>query len=99
VLSQPDRWLQIAAPEPKEIIMTSIRIGILATATAAALIASLSTALAYQPTSEQRSACMSDVIKLCASDIPNTDRIINCLARQKAQVSPRCRVFFDRAGL
>jgi hypothetical protein len=79
--------------------MTRVRSAILTTVTAAALIGSLSTASAYQPTAAERSACMSDVIKLCASDIPNTDRIINCLARQKAQVSPRCRVFFDRAGL
>ena len=53
----------------------------------------------YTPTAEQRTACMGDALKLCASDIPNTSRIITCLARQKARVSPRCRVFFDRAGL
>lgn len=55
--------------------------------------------LAQQPTAEQRSACTGDTLKLCASEIPNTTRIIKCLARQKSQVSPRCRAFFDRAGL
>ncbi len=53
----------------------------------------------YKPTAEQRSACMSDTLRLCASEIPNTMRIIYCLARQKSQMSPRCRRFFDQAGL
>jgi hypothetical protein len=82
--------------EPKETIM--IRATLVGLATAAALAATLSTAFA-EVTAEQRSACSGDAIRLCASDIPNTTRIISCLARQKAQVSPRCRVFFDRAGL
>ena len=53
----------------------------------------------YKPTAEQRSACMGDTMRLCASAIPNTMRIIYCLARQKSQVSPRCRRYFDQAGL
>jgi hypothetical protein len=75
-----------------------IRATFVGLATAAALAGTLSTAFA-QATAEQRSACAGDAIRLCASDIPNTSKIISCLARQKAQVSPRCRVFFDRAGL
>ena len=53
----------------------------------------------YEPTAQQRSDCMSDTMRLCWSEIPNTSRIIQCLSRQKAKVSPRCRVHFDRAGL
>jgi hypothetical protein len=83
-------------PEPKETIM--IRATLFALATAAVLAGTLSTASA-EATAEQRSACAGDAIRLCASDIPNTTAIIGCLARQKAKVSPRCRVFFDRAGL
>jgi hypothetical protein len=93
VVAQP---LPTQPPEPKETIM--IRATLVGLATAAALAATLSTAFA-EPTAEQRAACRGDVMRLCMSEIPNTSRIISCLARQKAQVSAPCRVYFDRAGL
>ena len=80
--------------------MTTIRSGLVIAATVAGLIGSVSSAFAeYQPSSAQRSACMGDTLRLCSSEIPNTNRIINCLARQKSKVSAACRVYFDRAGL
>ena len=80
--------------------MTTIRSGLVIATTAAIIIGSVSSALAdYQPTAAQRSACMGDTLRLCSSEIPNTGRIINCLARQKSKVSAGCRVFFDRAGI
>jgi hypothetical protein len=98
--AQRDQRLQTAATRTEEIAMIKIRKGLLGAATIAALLGSLSAASAnYQPSAEQRSACMGDTLRLCASEIPNTTRIINCLQRQKAQVSPRCRAFFDKAGM
>ena len=80
--------------------MTTIRSGLVIAATVAGLIGSVSSAYAeYQPTAAQRSACMGDTLRLCSSEIPNTGRIISCLARQKSKVSAGCRVFFDRAGM
>jgi hypothetical protein len=55
--------------------------------------------LAHQPSADQRSACMGDTLRLCSSEVPNVSRIIDCLARQKSKVSPRCRAYFDKAGL
>ncbi len=52
----------------------------------------------FRPTSEQRSACMGDALRLCSSDIPNVNRIIDCLGRQKDKMSPRCRAQFIKAA-
>lgn len=50
-------------------------------------------ARAYTP--EQEQACTGDAFRLCGSDIPDVERITACMARNRAQLSPACRVFFD----
>ncbi|WP_245438947.1 hypothetical protein [Bradyrhizobium sp. SK17] len=50
---------------------------------------------AYTP--DQQQACTPDAFRLCGADIPDVDRITACMIRNKAQLSPACRVFF-RAG-
>jgi hypothetical protein len=55
------------------------------------------TALA-QGTDEQRIACTPDVMRLCAADIPNVDRITSCLVRQRASVSSACRTAMRDPG-
>ena len=57
-------------------------------------------ALAWQPTNglaataEERQACTPDVFRLCNSDIPNVDRIVACMKRERSKLSPACaRVF------
>ena len=50
-------------------------------------------AKAEMGTSEQRSACMGDVMRFCSSEIPNMSRIVACLERNKSQVSAKCRAF------
>jgi hypothetical protein len=47
-----------------------------------------------QATADQRSACTSDVFRLCGSEIPNIDRIIACLQRAKDQLSAPCAAVF-----
>ncbi len=50
---------------------------------------------AYTP--DQQQACTPDAFRLCGADIPDVDRITACMIRNRAQLSPACRVFF-RAG-
>jgi hypothetical protein len=47
---------------------------------------------AYTP--EQQQACSDDAFRLCSADIPDVDRVTVCMVRNKAQLSPGCRVFF-----
>ena len=42
-------------------------------------------------TEEQRVACTPDVLRLCSWEIPNVDRIVACLRREKSQLSAGCR--------
>jgi hypothetical protein len=47
---------------------------------------------AYTP--EQQQACSGDAFRLCSAEIPDVDRVTVCMIRNKAQLSPECRVFF-----
>jgi hypothetical protein len=47
---------------------------------------------AYTP--EQQQACSDDAFRLCSAEIPDVDRVTVCMARNKSQLSPRCRAFF-----
>ena len=49
-------------------------------------------AQAYTP--EQQQACTGDAFRLCGSEIPNIDRITLCMIRNRALLSPGCRVYF-----
>lgn len=60
---------------------------------AVTLLASATTVYAY--TGDQEQACAGDAFRLCASDIPNVDRITACMIRRQAELSPGCRVFFQ----
>jgi hypothetical protein len=57
-------------------------------------LASVSTAGFAAGTPEQRQACTGDVFRLCSSDIPNVDRIVACLKRQRTSLSPGCQAVF-----
>jgi hypothetical protein len=46
-------------------------------------------------TDAERSACTPDVFRLCSSDIPNVQRIVACLQRERTKLSPACRATFD----
>ncbi|GAB6996102.1 hypothetical protein JCM18382A_08700 [Bradyrhizobium sp. 17-4] len=47
---------------------------------------------AYTP--DQQEACTPDAFRLCGPEIPDVDRITACMIRNRAQLSPACRVFF-----
>ena len=64
---------------------------------ATALAVSMWPAASRAYTDEQQQACSGDAFRLCSVDIPDVDRITACMIRNRAQLSPACRVFF-RAG-
>ena len=41
-------------------------------------------------TTEERAACTPDVLRLCSSDIPNVERIVACMNRERSKLSPAC---------
>jgi hypothetical protein len=45
-------------------------------------------------TDQQQQACSPDAMRLCGPEIPDVDRITACMARNREQLSPECRVFF-----
>jgi hypothetical protein len=49
-----------------------------------------------QASSEDRAACTPDVFRLCSSEIPNVERIVACLQKDKARLSEKCRAVFNR---
>jgi Cysteine rich repeat len=65
-----------------------VRIAILALALSVVGVAS---AVAQQPTAEQRAACDGDFKKLCSTVMPGGGRILKCLSDQKEKVSDACR--------
>src|SRR5690242_18967136 len=62
---------------------------------AALALLCLTPAAARSYTPEQQEACSGDAMQLCASEIPDIDRITACMVRNKAQLSPPCRAQFD----
>lgn len=47
---------------------------------------------AYTP--EQQQACSDDALRLCSAEVPDVDRVTVCMIKNKAQLTPGCRVFF-----
>jgi hypothetical protein len=74
-----------------------LRAGVVQPITMAALLLAASSALAQENrgTDQQRVACTPDVLRLCSSEIPNVDRIVACLRREKSQLSVGCRQAFE----
>jgi hypothetical protein len=45
---------------------------------------------------DQRRLCTGDVLRLCASEIPNVQRISACMRKQRASLSEGCRSVFGK---
>lgn len=62
----------------------------------------LATAIALQTSpglafsSEAQQMCSGDAMRLCSSEIPDISRIIACMVRNRAHVSPGCRAVMAR---
>ncbi|HEY9677257.1 MAG TPA: cysteine rich repeat-containing protein [Drouetiella sp.] len=53
-------------------------------------------AFAHSGSSDDQAACTPDVFRLCSSEIPNESRIVACLMKNKAKLSPACAAVFNR---
>ena len=47
-----------------------------------------------QSRAQQQAACQDDALRLCPNQIPDEVAIRNCLAGQRANLSPACRAQF-----
>jgi hypothetical protein len=45
---------------------------------------------------DQRRLCTGDVLRLCAAEIPDVERITACMRRQRANLSDGCRSVFGK---
>ena len=45
---------------------------------------------------DQRRLCTGDVLRLCASEIPNVGRITACMHKQRSSLSEGCRKVFGK---
>ena len=61
-------------------------------ATTVALAALGTAAQAY--TAEQQQMCTSDAMRLCASEIPDVERVTACMVQKRAQLSDGCKAVF-----
>jgi hypothetical protein len=57
----------------------------------ALFLGSASSCFAHSGTQDEQQACTPDVFRLCSAQIPNEDRIVACLNRHLAKLSPACR--------
>jgi hypothetical protein len=48
-----------------------------------------------QGTPEQRQACQPDAMRLCSEFVPDVDRIIACMNKNRIRLSPACRAVFS----
>jgi hypothetical protein len=62
-------------------------------ATSFALTALGTGANAY--TAEQQQMCTGDAMRLCASEIPDVDRVTACMIQKRAQLSDGCKAVFQ----
>jgi hypothetical protein len=58
---------------------------------AIAILVSATTLRAAAETLEERLACTPDAQILCADEIPDRDRVYECLVRRVNQLSPACK--------
>jgi hypothetical protein len=84
-----------APSNPEGTVMTNLRRGLFA-ALALALVGLPNAAFAeFKPSAELRSACMSDVFRLCSAHLLNMDSVQACLLQRKAEASPKCQAAYE----
>jgi hypothetical protein len=49
-----------------------------------------------QTRAQEEQACQDDAFRLCPDEVPDEARVANCMARQKAKLSPACRAMFTQ---
>jgi hypothetical protein len=59
-------------------------------------MSTLETSSSFSYSAKARQMCMGDAFRLCSSEIPNISRIVACMRRNKANLSPGCRSVMDQ---
>jgi hypothetical protein len=72
---------------------STVRGGKLLIATTFALGMLTTVSQAY--TQEQQQMCTGDAMRLCASELPDVERITACMVRQRALLSDGCKAVFS----
>jgi len=72
-------------------------IRVLSVAAAVAISLTSFAAHAVEATAEQRRACTPDAFRLCSAHIPNVEAITACMRAKKSELSPACKLVFDKA--
>jgi hypothetical protein len=54
------------------------------------------TSLSFAYSARARQMCMGDAFRLCSAEIPNISRVVACMRRNKANLSPGCRSVMDQ---
>ena len=57
-------------------------------------LAGTSSAIAAEPTQEQRAACAEDFKRLCPGTRPGGGRVKQCFSQHQAELSPACSAAF-----
>ena len=52
----------------------------------------------YRGTQDQQQACTPDVMRLCADSVPDVNRIVSCLRRNRSNLSAACGAVFGAGG-
>jgi hypothetical protein len=52
----------------------------------------------YRGTQDQQQACTPDVMRLCADSVPDVNRIVSCLRRNRSNLSAPCGAVFGASG-
>jgi hypothetical protein len=65
-------------------------------------LGSIPHAFAYNYTDEERKtqqdACGADAMSLCKDVVPDRDKIIVCMEKNKSKLSPPCLAIFNKGG-
>jgi len=59
-------------------------------------ISTVATSSSFAYSAKARQMCTGDAFRLCSSEIPDIARIIVCMRRNKANLSPGCRAVVDQ---
>ena len=49
----------------------------------------------YHVTDQEKAACTEDAVRLCMDAYPDERRLIECMKRNRASLSPTCLTAFD----
>jgi hypothetical protein len=61
-----------------------------------AAVTALSPRASFAFSAEAQQMCSGDAFRLCASEIPNIPAVTACMVKNRASLSPSCRVVLDR---